>query len=209
MLPLILIAEDHPLTAEGMRCCLTALPAAIKVTHTPEEMLAILASTPFDLLVLDLCFSNSPLSGFDLLRECQNRIPGMPVLIASMHADTAIQNEARRAGAQGFISKMAPTHVLLGSVRGILAGDTSFPAPPPTAHRTLTPRQIEITQHLLHGFQEKEIASILGLGLRTVESHLHRAKHMFGARSLGHYVALFFERGLSFLPKRGRGQDRP
>ena len=101
-LPRVLIVEDHPLTAEGIRRVLADIPAEVELSFTPEKARTQLLQRNFDLRVLDISFRGSEITGFDLLREAHQSLPALPVLMVSMFDGPELQDEARRNGASGL-----------------------------------------------------------------------------------------------------------
>jgi len=202
MQPHILVADDHPLTAEGIRRILGRISSDISVVHVPEQVWACLSHRAPDLLVLDLSFRNSHTTGFDLLREIHQGLPRLPVLIVSMFDEPELRDAAKNEGARGFVSKIQVGRFLVEAASAILEGRTAFPEYPDEKAATLSARQLQVSNELTHGLHEKEIAAKLGLSVRMVESHLNRAKRRIKARSLTELVAIFIRRGYQLLPRR-------
>lgn len=199
MIPRILVADDHPVVADGISRCFTPLPATVSIVTSPEGVFSALRETAFELLVLDISFRGSGTTGFHILRDCRNKLPNMPILIVSMFDDPVLQEAARREGASGFISKTETGSRLKAAAGALLGGQTWF------VHHadpilSVTPRQEEIISRLASGRSEKEVASDLGITLRTVEFHIERAKKSLGAHSIGELVSIVHRRGYFLLP---------
>jgi DNA-binding NarL/FixJ family response regulator len=207
LLPRILVAEDDPLAAEGIRRVLAQIPAEVELSFTPGEVKIRLVQSRFDLLVLDISFRDSEITGFDLLRESREALPALPVLMVSMFDGPELREEARTQGARGFVSKMAIGSALVAATRVVLAGGNSFPITPALRSTTLSVRQLQVSEELRQGLHEKEIAAKLGLSVSMVESHLKKAKKTVKARSLMQLVAIFVRRGYQLLP-RNRGSTK-
>jgi DNA-binding NarL/FixJ family response regulator len=126
------------------------------------------------------------LSGIDATREIEKC--GLPtkVVMLSMHASRAYVEETLSAGAAGYIVKSAASKELLDAIDAVLAGG-SFLSPavtqeiissasrsiesPPAGIGALTDREREVLQLVADGQSSKEIASSLGISLKTVDSH--------------------------------------
>ena len=204
----ILIADDHPVTAEGIQRVLRDLRAHLLVAFTPEEVRRRLTDSPIDLLVLDISFRDSPVTGFDVLREAHQAHPRMPILMLSMYDDEAVWDVACKEGARGFISKMSIGSQLLEAVQVVLEGGVWFPKRKISQGVMLTSRQLEVAHELRQGLNEKETAAVLGVSVRTVENHLKKAKASIKAKSLGHFISIFVERGYRLLPHGGNGRRK-
>lgn len=196
----ILAADDHPLVLEGTRVALTKITALVTLATSSDELRSCLARTTFDLILLDLSFKGSDVSGFDLLREVMANSSKAPVVVLSMHDDRHVQESSRQAGARGFVSKMAQSEELIEAVNTVAAGGTWFRIPSLAEH-PITSRQIQIVKLLAEGSSEKEIADLLGVAVRTVEFHVAAAKRTMEARSTNELIRKCLDRGL-FLTVR-------
>jgi len=127
--------------------------------------------------------------------------------MVSMFDGPELQDEARRNGASGFVSKMAIGRGMVEASRVVLAGGTAFHQTATSRH-ALSLRQLQVSEELQRGLHEKEIATKLGLSVRMVESHLHEAKKTLKARSLMELVAIFVRRGYQLLPRRWIDKDK-
>lgn len=191
----ILAADDHPIFLEGTSTALAKIAALVTLATSLDELRSCLASATFDLILLDLSFKGSDLSGFGLLREVTANSSRAPVVVLSMHDDGYVQESSRLAGAQGFVSKMAQSEQLIEAVNTVAAGGTWFRIPA-RAERPITSRQIQILKLLSEGSSEKAIAALLGIAVRTVEFHVGAAKRAMGARSTIELIRMCLDRGL-------------
>src|ERR1700688_5000830 len=82
--------------------------------------LRVVADSPPDLLVLDISLEGP--DGLDLLKAIHMKVPGLPVLVLSMHDELTYAERALRAGANGYIMKQQATEEGLMAMRRILSG---------------------------------------------------------------------------------------
>ena len=120
----ILIVDDHPIVREGLAMHLASqsdLEVCGEATDLPGA-LALLASTPFDVAIIDISLMNS--NGLDLVRIIKERYECVRVLVWSMYPEHVYAERALRAGAQGYLHKGQATQHVLNAVRDIIHGKT-------------------------------------------------------------------------------------
>ena len=181
----IAVADDHAVVRRGLRQIIseaTDLQFAGEA-GSADELLALLRSKPFDLVVLDLTLGMR--SGIDLLKHIKSEFPRLPVLILSMHSENLFAIRALRAGAAGYIQKEGAAEELLTAIRRIAAGKTYVSAAMAQQiaedvarggsqvllHERLSDREFEIFQLLGSGKSVTEIARALNLSVKTVSTH--------------------------------------
>ena len=183
----VLLADDHGIVRRGLRGLLEAEGLTIvgeaadglEAVHLCEEQHP-------DLLILDIGMPK--LSGIEVAARAQkmNHPPG--VIILSVHGDESYIMRALAAGARAYLLKSATDEDLIPAVRAVAAGKPFF-SPGVTAvlvedyvrrlqqrgltdsYHLLTDREKEVLQLLAEGRSNKEVASLLNLGLSTVETH--------------------------------------
>ena len=202
----VLIADDHPLVRDALARTVRELEPEAQVVQAGDfEALLRLASEPFDLALVDL---NMPgLNGMLGLRRLRERVPTLPVVVASGQDDAATIRAVLAEGAAGFIPKSERPEVLLSALRLVLAGGVyvparslDVPAAPPTspaaAAALLTPRQRDVLRALSRGQPNKLIARELGLTEGTVKIHIAAILRALQARNRTEAVVRARELGL-------------
>jgi DNA-binding NarL/FixJ family response regulator len=129
------------------------------------------------------------LNGLEATRQVIKALPAAKVLILSAHSDDAYVNSATESGAVGFLLKQTSAHEVCRAIREVQKGKTFFTTSitrhldrinPPTPNRAgalskkavaLTSREMEALQLIAEGKANKEIASVLGISIKTVEKH--------------------------------------
>jgi DNA-binding NarL/FixJ family response regulator len=191
--PRLILADDHHLMVEGLRLMLEGTFHIAAVAHDGDTLLAVLAESPADCLLLDLALPGR--TGLDLLPEIKKLRRDLKILVVTMHLDRVLADAALQAGAHGFIPKDSGKEELVEAIRTVLAGRRYLsPRVPRMSHRVslsamhtaaarLTPRQQDIVRLIGQGKSTSEIARILGVGQVTVTYHRTSARKALGIDS--------------------------
>jgi two-component system nitrate/nitrite response regulator NarL len=185
----VLIADDHPLYRDALRAILPRACSATEVLEAAcqqDVMARVTSDTDFELIVLDLNLPGA--TGLSCLRYLRGAAPLTPIIVVSGNDDPEIMSEVVLAGAAGYVPKSAPSDVLIGAIRLIMAGGTYLPAaaamtlrrtrPPaptlsgPAAGEPLTSRQMRVLRLLAQGLSNKQIARELEISEITVKAHV-------------------------------------
>lgn len=203
----VLIADDHPLTLEGLRAFLEPhLQSVGTVTDGRALVEAALRLKP-DLIILDITMPL--LNGIDAAIQVRKDLPGVKVLFITMHANPAYLEAALNAGATGYVLKSAAREELLDAIKSILAGRIyvspslssehlerfADPSRAAAALR-LSTREREILQLIAEGKAAKEIAFHLDISVKTVAFHRDNVKRKLGLHSTAELTKHAIEQGL-------------
>jgi DNA-binding NarL/FixJ family response regulator len=204
----VLIADDHGIVRSGLRLLLEREPDIEVVAEASDGVEArdlAIKERP-DLAILDVRMPR--LTGLQATREIREQVPDAAVLILSMHADERYLFEALKAGASGYVLKRQADEDLLDAVRAVQRGE---PFLTPDAQRALikdvldrgseqadelTPREQEVVKLVAEAHTNREIAEILHLAEKTVESHRANAMRKLGMRDRVELVRYAIRRGL-------------
>lgn len=188
--PLVIIADDHPLVAQGLRALIAPFCDVVALIEDARQVVAAVEEHQPDLLLLDLSMPHK--NGLELLVVVRERFPSLRVLVVTMHLDRALAEQAFINGADGFIPKEAPAEELQTAIVTVLHGRRYLsPRVPKRSFEDgktladarlerLTPRQREVVRLLGQGKTTPEIAVLLGLSVRTVEFHRAGARRALG-----------------------------
>jgi DNA-binding NarL/FixJ family response regulator len=194
----ILIADDHDLVREGLRAVLSG-EADLEVVGEAtdgQEALRLCRSLRPDLVLMDVRMPKS--DGLQATRAIKEEMPGVSVVMVTMHENPDYLLEAIRAGAAGYILKDAEGERLVGAVRRTLNGEsplaqelamqllmrmaneTQEDGPPsPRADKRqesmpggITLREVEVLRLLAQGRTNPEIAQELGISRGTAKIHV-------------------------------------
>jgi DNA-binding NarL/FixJ family response regulator len=177
----ILIADDHQLFRGALASLIQAEPdlhiAALAADG--EQTLLQLAAHWQDIDVILLDLSMPPPAGPELIRTLRQDYPELLILVLSMHNTPAMIRLSMEAGATAFFSKDVAPDQLLQALRAACSGTTTVSVPS-MAHQParagadysmLTARELEIVQRLAQGYQNKQVARLLGISEKTVSTH--------------------------------------
>jgi DNA-binding NarL/FixJ family response regulator len=181
------IVDDHPVVGEGTAAILRAQPD-LEIVGVAESLdtaraAGLVDSDNVDVLLLDIRLGAE--SGLGLLSgEAHDgaRRPAVVVLTAYDYPQYA--EAALRMGAAGFVLKTAPLGELLDAVRRVAAGGLAFATRPGApAGARLTAREHDVVRLVVEGRSNDEIGAALGIGAKTVETHLGRLFERLGLAS--------------------------
>jgi len=183
----IVVADDHSLVRSGLVQLLQAEPGLRVIGEAADglSLLRLLATTPAQLLVLDL--SMPGLSGIDLVHRLRTEHPALPILMLTMHVEARLVARMLRAGVAGYVTKDCEPAILRAAVRKVAGGgryidpalvdSVVFQATQEAQenpHDLLSPREMQVLQRICSGQALGTIADELHLSPKTVSTHKMR-----------------------------------
>jgi DNA-binding NarL/FixJ family response regulator len=177
----VAVVDDHPVLREGTAQLLGAQPGleVVGTAGSLADAAALVATLPADVLLLDIRLGTD--SGLTLLTELPpERRPAVVVVTAYDYPQYA--EAALRLGASGFVLKTAPVSELVEAIRRAAAGGLAFGIRPARSVG-LSGRELDVVRLVVDGRSNDEIAARLGIGPKTVESHLRRLFERFDLAS--------------------------
>lgn len=192
------IVDDHPVVRDGIAALLGSQPeiSVVGTAGSLEEARGLLAGTPLDVLLLDIRLGSE--SGLRLLSEAAGTLPAVVVLSAYDYPQYA--EAALDLGAAGYVVKTAPLGELTETIRRAAAGGVSFSVRPRTGARRLSPRERQVVELVVDGRSNDEVGAQLGIGIKTVETHLKRIFERFDLRSRTELAARAIREGWLDVP---------
>jgi two-component system response regulator NreC len=208
----VLLADDHSIVRRGLRGLLEASGESVVAEASDGlEALTLCEEHLPDLVILDIGMPK--LSGIEVAARSQKlaRPPG--VIILSVHGDESYIMRALAAGARAYLLKSATDEDLIPAVRAVAAGRPFF-SPAVAAvlvedyvrrlrqrgltdsHDLLTDREKEVLQLLAEGRSNKEVATLLDLGLSTVETHRANLMQKLNLHNTAEIVLYAVRKGL-------------
>ena len=207
----LLLADDHAMVRAGVRRILEEHQDLHVVAEaaTGDEVLRVLASSPVDVLVLDVSMPGPGV--FELLRTLHENHPRVRTVVLTMHPEDQYAVRVLRAGASACLSKERSPELLVDAIRkahagGIyvtptlgetLAARLAVPGDAPT-HAPLSDREIEVLVRLASGQSVKTIAADLALSRKTVSTYHSRIRRKLGLQSDADLIRYALEQHLTF-----------
>ena len=184
----VLLAEDHTIVRKGLRSLLDG-EADIEVVGEAADGREAVGKVQLllpDVVLMDIAMP--ALNGLEATRQIRHRFPEVKVLILTMHANEEYIFQILRAGASGYVVKQAAPTELISAIHAACRGESFLS---PSISRTvieeyiqqakatagedsldkLTPREREVLQLIAEGHPNREIAEVLHISVKTVETH--------------------------------------
>jgi len=200
----LLIVDDHPMVAEGIRAILETYDD-IHIVGTlcnGREAIDRVAELDPDVMLLDL---NMPqVNGLNATEIILERRPDTRIVILSMHDNPEYISTALRHGAMGYILKDVPTEEIKVAIDTVMAGRrylcsgaaNSLTPLASDAREPLTSREQTILLELAQGKSNKDVALSLDISVRTVETHRKNIKRKLGISSTAGLTRYAMEHGV-------------
>ena len=203
----VLLVDDHALVRRGFRRMLEDDPQISVVGEASDGREAVRLATELQPKVIVMDCAMPELSGIEATRKILEKLPKVEILMLSMHSEETLVTQALEAGARGYILKNAMDLDLVSAVKSVAAGTTVLD---PQVSRPqnlkgergggLTPRELEILQHIVAGKSNKEIAADLNLSVNTVAVHRANIMETLGIHKTAELVVYAIRNGLVTLP---------
>lgn len=198
----LLIADDHAVVRMGLSALLGVQPDFAIVGQAKDGEQAVRETVRLnpDVVVMDLLMPKA--DGVEATRLLHMRAPRARVLVLTSYATSDGIAQALEAGAAGAVMKTAENAELVAAIRKVAAGER-YVSPeiqrlmdtdPPVA--PLTERQREVLHSLTRGLTNRDIASQLGISVRSVEEHVNNLLEKIGATNRAEAVGIALRKHL-------------
>jgi len=207
----VFIVEDHPVVRDGLAQLINDEPdlAVCGVGDDVENSLRLIAAAAPAVVVVDLLLGSA--DGLDLVRALKTSFPQVRTLVLSMYAESLYAERALRAGARGYVAKLAPTDTVIVAIRRVLAGDiyvseavatrlfsklvggqgatgrngsrAGSGAQPDNELARLSDREFQVFGLIGKGLGPTDIAAQLGVSVKTIETYKDNLKKKLGLDS--------------------------
>jgi DNA-binding NarL/FixJ family response regulator len=180
----ILIADGHEVVRTGLQTILNAHVGweVAAVAGDGVEAIEKARETTPDIAIIEYCLPR--LNGIEVARQIREQLPRTEVLIFTTQENEALVGDALRAGARGYLMKSDSSRLLIAAIEALVAHNTFFTGRVSEAllrsfatgrqgyeGSALTRRERQIVQLIAEGHMNKDIARLLNIGLKTVETH--------------------------------------
>ena len=207
----VLLADDHGIVRDGLRALLEAQGDIAVVGSVDNGFDAVGSVQKLQPHVVVMDISMPDLNGIDACRRINGLAPSVRVLMLSMHGSTEHVYQALKAGARGYLLKESAATEVVGAVRALYAGRQYLDSKiretvePDLRERSrqvspvdsLSTRERQILQLLVQGRSNAQIAALLSLSIKTVETYRSRLMQKLGIGNLADLVRFGMGHGLA------------
>lgn len=205
--PRILVADDHEIFLQGLKGILQQEGFTIvgEAADGREAVRQALMCTP-DVAILDIGMPR--MNGIDAAVEIIKALPRTRIVLLTMHTEDRYVLEALRSGIQGYVLKSRTGTEVIQAIRDVSRGGL-FLSPDvsrtvvdayldrsKTGSESLTPREVEVLRLVGEGKTTKEIASVLGVSVKTADTHRMNLMHKLDMHSSAELIHFAIRRGL-------------
>jgi len=213
----ILVADDHEIVRQGIRALVTAHPGweVCAEATNGREAVEKTANLKPDIVILDIGMPS--LNGLNATRQILQADPQTKVLILTMHESDQVVREVLGAGARGYLLKSDAGRDLNTAIEALQRNKTFFTSkvaemvldnfrkgkskPEGTLKDILTAREREVVQLLAEGKSTKEVAVVLGLSVKTAETHRSNIMRKLDIHSVSELVLYAVRNNIVQVPQ--------
>ena len=209
--PRILIADDHAIFLEALRCFLEKSFVVTGTVTDGRSLITEAVRLKPDVIIADV--GMPLLNGLDAARRVREQIPGVRLVFLTMQKDANLAAAAIELGHAAFVLKHSAATELVTAIEQVWRGK-SYISPKLRPEdwveqrarvkqfsKSLTSRQRDILQLFAEGFCLKEIAARLNLSPKTIEFHKHQIMTEFNLQSNAALVLFALKKGLISIDK--------
>ena len=199
----VLLVDDHALVRRGFRRMLEDDPQIEIVGEAGDGNEAVAQATLLKPRVVVMDFALPSMNGAMATRLIRKALPDVEVLMLSMHEEPSYVRTCLDAGARGYLLKNAVDLELVEAVKQVAEGievlDPRLSKLPSHGAPSLTTRELEVLQLIVHGKSNKEIAMVLGVSANTVAVHRANLMQTLGIHNTAELVVYAIRNGLASI----------
>jgi DNA-binding NarL/FixJ family response regulator len=211
----VLIAEDHKMVREGLRSLLEEKLGyeCVGEANDGNEAVKLAKEVHPDIVIMDIVLPH--LNGIEATRQIKSQQPDIEVVVLSMHATRSYVLQVLQAGASAYLLKDSAVEDLAAALAEVSKGGMYLSPAITTAaalkngagisqqkvedmHR-LTKRELQVLQLIADGNSTKEIAAVLAVSVKTIETHRKQIMDKLNIRSTAGLTKYCIREGLTSL----------
>lgn len=209
----LVLADDHTIVIDGLRALLRESPEfdVIGAVSNGADALNLILTRAPDLALIDMAMPG--VNGNSVMKEAVRQGAICRFIVLSMHSSAMGVARALRNGASGYVLKEAAGSELLGAIRAVMAGDIylSLRLEPERAAieamlqaesrsiDVLSARERDVTQRVVRGHETEQIASDMGISVKTVATYRSRIMSKLGVTNVASLIRFAIEQGIEPL----------
>ncbi len=211
----ILLADDHRIVRQGLKLLIEKQKGMRVIAEAEDGAQAVKAVDEIlpDIVIMDV--SMPVLNGIEATRRIRDNHPQIRVIALSMHSDRRFVIETLKAGARGYLLKDCAFEEMAGAIRAVMDDKTYLSAEitdlvvrdyvaqlaqnDRSAFAVLTAREREVLQLLAEGRSTKDVAFLLGVSVKTIETYRQQLMEKLGLHSIAELTKYAIREGLTQL----------
>ncbi len=209
----VFVADDHLILRMGIRTLLEKVPDVEMVGEASNgrEAVTMVEELLPDVILMDITMNE--MNGLEASRIIKEKHPSIKIIILTVHETDQYLSEMLDSGASGYLVKTTSSSELVSAIRFVYAGDVYlYPSiarmlvsdylhkvktgEEKESYNGLTPREKEILRYIAEDKQNKDIAKLLGISVRTVQSHRTTLMDKLGAHDRTELVKYAIRKGI-------------
>lgn len=214
----VLLVDDHPIVREGIRSLLADRAQIRVVGEAADGTQAIEQVRRLRPQVVVMDIGLPEINGLEVTRRLSEETPDTRVVILTVYDNREYIVQALRCGALGYIVKNSPSDDLVRAIETVHRGELCYPGRiaadvlrqlatqgPTDDHPEISPRERQVLALVAEGFSNREIASRLELGIRTVETHREHISQKLELHSVAELTKYAIAHGLAQIDQPAGG----
>ena len=211
----IIIADDHQIVRQGLRVLIEKEPDMEVVGEAEDGQATVSLAKELHPHIVLMDIKMPDLNGIEATRQILTDMPDVKIIALSMYPDQRFVMNMLKSGARGYLLKDSAFEELAQAIRLVMANKTYLcplvtevvvkdivtlnPSSHQTALGVLTSREREVLRLLAEGKRTSQIAQLLDISVKTVDTHRQQIIHKLGIRSLAELTKYAIREGLTSL----------
>jgi len=195
----IIIVDDHPIVRKGLAQLINQEQdlTVIGEAEDAQSALDLLKKIRPDLAIIDISLKG--IDGIELIKKIKERYQYIPMLVVSMHDESLFAERALRAGAKGYIMKQEAIEKMMEAIRKVIGGELYIServsanivkrfidgkeVQKNSPIEILSDRELEVFNLIGQGYRTRQIADMLHVSVKTVESYRANIKEKLNLKN--------------------------